>query len=593
MRSSIPAGLLAGLLAVVLPATAVAEGPGGVALIFGPGGQSGAEAALSAVQERVPDLPAPERRVAASALPLPVDPPLVALGADPGAGCPEGAAAKDWLSVIGEAQRKVDGLEYEQAIGVLASAVASLPCDRQVVPAEVPGRLFMLRGLALYFLGEQDQARASFRSAISLNRYIQWDNNYPPDPRQAFLDAREDALRAGTARIQVVAAPGEVAQFVVDGSAVADAGTGVELLSGTHLVQYRMSDGSFHSATVVVGGGETRLMVTRAGAADTLLAGARRDASTYAARALGSWLCRSWGVDTLYVADISEASPYVYRFLLAGGRFERLDAPTPVAEGGLPAAARTYVEGLLILPNTLIEGAPPDTVISVEGTRLDGAVRLYVGDRVAASFARDGGRATFSPPTDLKPGVYDVRLVYADGTEHIAPLALSVQQDPARAPKPSSEVQYVPVELVIKADRLRVGVKWSYVTFHENWADVSIDANVRMGGGFCIDLGGGVYARPSSKEDPRAYWWAGFKARWYPRVIQTYLGLNFLMVTGSGSPGMGSLGPRGVLGMDLLIPGLSAFFFNVEIGGGVLWDPTQGGDPWLWFNAGGGVGVRF
>jgi len=588
--------LLPGLLAATAAARP-AQAAGGVALVFGPGSASEAAGAEALLRERVPDLPAAQRRVAAGELPVPTSPPLHALGADPGTTCPEGKRAPEWLGVIAQAQRSLDSLDYEQTIATVAAAIEVLTCDRQVVPPDVAGKLFMLRGLAFFFLNDTEQARASFRAAISLHRYIQWDNNYPPDPRQSFLDAREDALRAGTARVQVVAAPGEVAQFVVDGAAVdlAQPAPSVELLSGYHLVQYRMSDGSFHAAMTVIGGGETRLLVSRAGAGEAVLSGARKDALVYAARAIDSWLCRAWGVEELHVVDRTETEPYLYRFSLAGGRFDRLAAPEVATGEGTSGqgSARTYVEGLLILPNTLIEGAPPETVLSAEGTRLDGAVRLYVGDKLAPSFARDGTRATFSPPAGLAPAVYDVRIVYADGKDYVAPLALSVQPDPSKTPPPSVDVQYIPVEMVIKADRLRVSTKWSYVNFHEGWLDVALDVNIRMGGGFCLDFGLGAYADPEGEEDPRAYWWGGFKARWYPRIVQTYLGLDFLMVLGYGDPGKGSLGPRGLLGVDIIIPQLSAFFFNVEAGLGVLWDPTSGGDPWLWLNLGGGVGVRF
>ncbi len=567
----------------------------GSALLRGP--STPVEVANQALESALPDAPDPEKTLSVAELPIGANPPLIAVGSKQGTECPQGRTApSSWLPILADAQTALDGLEYDKVLQILAPAIETLPCSSQVLDPAAPSRMFMLQGLAHFFLEDPAQARASFRAAIALDRNLQWDNNYPPNPRQSFLDAREDSLRAGTARVQVVAARGEVSQLVIDGASVLDsASRGVEILSGHHLIQYRMSDGTFHTSLVVVGGGETRLLVTRAGAAEAVLLGARQDEMTYAVRAINSFVCRELGVDTLYVVDGVGAERYLYRFSQAGGRFDRLLAPGAGGSNG-GNTPTILVEGLLVLPNSLPEGSPPDTVVTAEGTRLQGAVRIYVGDQAAPTFARDGNRATFTVPPGLRPGVYNVRVVYSDGKDYVSPLAFSIQSDPRRNVLPE-DVKYVTVETIIKADRLRLGVRWGAVIYQDEeslsgeWGDLSLDFNVRMGGGFCINAGGGFYARePGGADDPRGYVFAGFKARWYPRIVQTFIGVQYLHVLGSGSPGKGTLGVRGVMGVDVIIPGLNGFFFTVELGGALMIDQRE---PYGWFNGGGGVGVRF
>jgi len=561
------------------------------ALVFGPIGanvrRTQAQALLMA--RLSDDVGVPARVVGIDEIPIPLGDPLWVLGGDADVLCSSGEASPDWAAAVDTAREQLDALETEAAQATLDDALGRLACTDTVVEREVLGSLYMLRGLARFYEERAEAARQDFRRAVTVNPSIGWDAAYPPEPQQVYLKAREDIYLPGRGRVEAVFLSGEVLQIVVDGQSVA-AGEpgGIEVHPGYHLLQYLMPDQTLMSRVTYVEGGETRLIVSRAGMERAILLGGSQPANAPVARILLNRLCAMWGVTDIYVADVTSGAgddAYVYRFSQDGARFERLLPPETEDTPDEPAQPTSAIEGLLVLPNAVAEGAT--STISVESAQIGEGSRIYLGEYEVQNLARSGVRSTFNLPDKIPAGVYDVRIVQPAGAEVAFPRAFSVIGDTrVTAPEPPQVVYVTPTPQgrPEPGERLRMGVKWGFAYYRGTWATVDVEFDVRLGEGFCLDAAVGT--RMVEGFYPHAYWRAGFKLRWYPKIVQAYVTLNFQQFFEDMF-----MGPRGALGVDILIPPLEHFYLTVETGGGVLFEAEK--EVYGWYHLMGGAGMRF
>jgi hypothetical protein len=564
------------------------------ALVFGP---MGATAARGDVEELVAcrldeDEGIASRVVRLDEIPFPEAHPLWVLGADQDQLCGAGVAPPRWAEVIDAGRAELDSLETAAAKVTFDGALENLACADSIVEREVLGTLYMLRGLARFYEGGEASARQDFRRAVTVNPGIEWDDSYPPEPKQVYLKAREDIYLQGRGRVEAVFLPGEVLQVVVDGQSVAagQAG-GLDVNPGYHLLQYMMPDQTLVSRVTYIEGGETRLLVSRAGLENSLLVGGSQPDNAPVARALLQELSADWAAERIYVADVGEGAvdeSYVYRFSREGARFEKLQAPVRrVADDGTveEVEPQSSVEGLLVLPNAVAEGST--STITAESSQIDGDERIYLGEYEVVNLARAGVRSTFGLPDKIPAGVYDIRIVEADGSDVTFPRAFSVIGDSrATDPAPPSVVivQQAQPELVEPDERLRMGVHWGFAYYRGTWATLDLEMDLRLGEGFCLD--GAVGTRMADGYYPHAYWRAGFKIRWYPRIINGYFSINFQQFFEDLY-----MGPRAAVGLDIVIPSVKSLYITLEAGGGAMFEADR--EVYGWFHFQGGTGMRF
>ncbi len=534
----------------------------------------------------------PGRTTRLGEIPIPAGEPLWVLGSTGDELCSDGGIAPDWASVIDTARQQLDSLETAAAQGTLQDALANLACTDTVVEREILGQLYMFHGLAQFFEGGEEAARQDFRRAVTVNPKIEWDPSYPPAPQQAYLKAREDIYLQGRARVEAMFLPGEVVQVVVDGESFAagEAG-GLDVHPGHHLVQYMMPDQTLISRVTFLEGGESRLIVSRAGSEQIILLGCSDPANAPQARVLLNALCSTWNVEKIFVADVSNGAgddAYVYRFSKEGARFEKLLPPAKevadAADSGEAVEPRSTVEGLLVLPNAVAEGST--STISAESTHLDGSERIYLGEYEVRNFKQAGVRNTFSLPDKIPAGVYDVRIIKPDGAVITFPRAFSVIGDSSTTSQPTVVVVTggQPDLKPEPEERLRLGFKWGFAYYRGTWGTMDLEMDIRLGEGFCLD--GGVGTRVVEGFYPHAYWRAGFKVRWYPKIVQGYFTVNFQHFIEDQD-----MGPRAAVGMDIVIPSLKSFYMSIEAGGGVMFETSR--DLYGWFHLQGGTGMRF
>ncbi len=570
------------------------ERDAGSALVFGP---IGTTSARDAVEELVAcrldeEEGIPGRVVRLDEIPFPEAHPLWVLGGEQDQLCGVGVAAPRWAEVIDAGRVQLDTLETAAAKKTFDDAVENLACADSIVEREILGTLYMLRGLSRFYEGGEASARQDFRRAVTVNPGIEWDDSYPPEPKQVYLKAREDIYLQGRGRVEAVFLPGEVLQVVVDGQSVAagQAG-GLDVNPGYHLLQYMMPDQTLVSRVTFIEGGVTRLLVSRAGLENAVLVGGSQPDNAPVARALMQELVRDWSVERIFVADVTEGpvdTAYVYRFTSEGARFERLQAPVRevAADGTIQdVESQSTVEGLLVLPNAVAEGST--STITAESSQIDGDERIYLGQYEVVNLARSGVRSTFGLPDKIPAGVYDVRIVESDGGEATFPRAFSVIGDSRAAeaaPPPVVVIQQPTSDVVEPDERLRMVLHWGFAYYRGSWATLDLEMDVRLGEGFCLD--GAVGTRMSEGFYPHAYWRAGFKVRWYPRIVNGYFSINFQQFFEDLY-----MGPRAAVGLDIVIPSIKSLFINIEAGGGAMFEEHR--EVYGWFHFQGGAGMRF
>ena len=525
-------------------------------------------------------------------IPFPEEHPLWVLGGEQDKLCGVGVASPRWAEVIDAGRLQLDTLETAAAKTTFDEALDNLACADSIVEREILGALYMLRGLAQFYEGGEASARQDFKRAVTVNPGIEWDDSYPPEPMQVYLKAREDIYLQGRGRVEAVFLPGEVLQVVVDGQSVA-AGQpgGLDVNPGYHLLQYMMPDQTLVSRVTFIEGGVTRLLVSRAGLENAILVGGSQPDNAPVARALLQELASDWVADRIYVADASdglEDTAYVYRFSREGARFEKLQAPVrEVADDGTiqEVEPQSTVEGLLVLPNAVAEGS--SSTVTAESSQIDGDERIYLGEYEVLNLARSGVRSTFNLPDKIPAGVYDVRIVEADGTDVVFPRAFSVIGDSSKdpvTPPPVVVVQQQPTAGEEPDERLRMGMHWGFAYYRGSWATLDLEMDVRLGEGFCLD--GAVGVRMADGFYPHGYWRAGFKIRWYPRVVNGYFTINFQQFFEDLY-----MGPRAAVGVDIVIPSVKSFYINIEAGGGAMFEEQR--EVYGWFHFHGGAGMRF
>lgn len=125
-----------------------------------------------------------------------------------------------------EGERALNYLEYARAAAALERAFDALGCLIEPVEPPVAARILFLRGVAGWFAGDPDAARAAFAQALLFDPSLAWDEAFAPDPRPLFDEVA--ASDPPTAPLRVVPPSARVRVDGVQAEALAP---------GVHLVQ--------------------------------------------------------------------------------------------------------------------------------------------------------------------------------------------------------------------------------------------------------------------------------------------------------------------------------------------------------------------
>lgn len=147
------------------------------------------------------------------------------------------ASEQAFEDALTEAETAMAFLEYDQALADLDTAEERLGCLVSPVGPDTASRMYFLRGLALHFAGDPEAARTAWTQAHRFDADLQWDDNFAPDPKPLFEEARAEADADADATLSVLP-PLTGETLWVDGLPVGTDDPTVQLTAGRHLVQY-------------------------------------------------------------------------------------------------------------------------------------------------------------------------------------------------------------------------------------------------------------------------------------------------------------------------------------------------------------------
>lgn len=159
------------------------------------------------------------------------------------------------------ALEQIQLVDYASALAELEKAEQLLPCATEVLSGQLLARIQLIRGLAMFYLGNPDGTKNAFLRALVFDPMIRWDNSFGQRPREVFLDAKESSLTRGTAQVKCPLLNDGVKVYV--NGKVAIPGQSLPLQLGTHFVQVSLPNGVWESSFFDVTPSREELLIPR------------------------------------------------------------------------------------------------------------------------------------------------------------------------------------------------------------------------------------------------------------------------------------------------------------------------------------------
>ena len=311
-------GIAAVLAAFTLSKAPLAGAESSAILIYGPedAGMTEQQQAMLALAASIGEGELPASSIHILDLPFPSADPVWIAGDARVVPCSDPAREnEDLAALLSAGVDAIDALDYEEGKRTLDQAITALPCATQQVERVVLLELYYFRGIAAFHLGDRDGARQSFQYALAIDREKTWDTNYPPEPQQVFLLAKEDAIGLDRVDIGHDVADADVSSFAFDGTPLDASDVGVQqVIPGMHLVQYKVGDTPYSRLVEVRKEGPAAL-VTRAGLTAAVMNGPDSGGSLPAARASLRALVQGRNLQRAYVVVLgSEGSAEIFQY---------------------------------------------------------------------------------------------------------------------------------------------------------------------------------------------------------------------------------------------------------------------------------------
>ncbi len=150
--------------------------------------------------------------------------------------------ADEFDRLLEQGKTKIFFVKYEDALSRLKRAEDSLPCLTDPLGRVSLGRLFLYKGVALFFLEKTVEARAAFEQALVLDRRVKWDEQFGDLPKELYLEAKEAVIEypKGSIRVPTDMKPGAV--VYVDGDPFESGVIAEGMPVGYHFVQVALDD---------------------------------------------------------------------------------------------------------------------------------------------------------------------------------------------------------------------------------------------------------------------------------------------------------------------------------------------------------------
>ncbi|MCO4768676.1 MAG: hypothetical protein KDA24_01505 [Deltaproteobacteria bacterium] len=205
---------------------------------------------------------------------FPEDAPVILLGGVDVTTCPDESARGKTLATMNE--QVIDSftdMEYVAAAAAVERTATVLSCLTDVPSVESLGQHHFLRGIVAYEAIGPDAASDRFEEALLVSPFLQWDELYPPTVRPSFEAAVKSAISAERAFVSVSGRILDEGELWLDGLALDKRTRTTTLYAGTHLVQWKPTDGELLAWSVVAEPGESLVLVHRTDAVEQVLSG--------------------------------------------------------------------------------------------------------------------------------------------------------------------------------------------------------------------------------------------------------------------------------------------------------------------------------
>ena len=212
------------------------------------------------------------------------------VGATPEFVCTESTLpAATVTEALQNAQRRLDELEMATAEAELAGVRQTVACLAEPIDAEELWRLYFLEGIAAYYEHGAPAAQPALARALAVLPSHPFDDAYPPELRDIYLDLQGQAMGGGRGTVSAAQDSGEEPGALwVDGRPVA--GPAVPVVPGEHVFQFRDATGALRGARIRVESDQAVALAT-----PELLPAAAAKMEAGPQRALARWLAARTG----------------------------------------------------------------------------------------------------------------------------------------------------------------------------------------------------------------------------------------------------------------------------------------------------------
>lgn len=323
IRGLVVAAIVAGSLAT----SAHAVSPPSPIVLYGP---EGPDPVLEARALAAFNLLAPDRRVSPSVrhvdTALAEVPDVGIAGIGDVRTCPGSPVSlAEFRATLTEAEGHVLYGRRGEAELTLERLDALLACLHEVLPRQELAWISFLEGLGHAFMGEEAEARESFRQALVVAPALEWDSRFPPESKAIFDEAIRDALRTPTVPLEVEPRLGALAELWIDGEPFPTGGGISHLAAGRHLLQWRDGDGGFGTRVMGVEEGDRLTVSSRLDVSAAVISGRGSEASRGQAIRTLQTLAEEAANTPLYLVELGEVD-LLHRFDPATGRWEHTDS---------------------------------------------------------------------------------------------------------------------------------------------------------------------------------------------------------------------------------------------------------------------------
>ncbi len=244
-----------------------------------------------------------------------------------------------------EANVLLNDLEPEKSLEFFGVAQNRLACQNVYLDQDSFWESYFYAGIAAFYTGDSQLARAHFRQAAAIAPERQWDASYPPEPQSTFLSAVQDVVARPKGKIWGDLRETNYREVWLDGRPLdLTKAFEQEVYAGKHLIQAVDDDGKWATWYYDIREGASLTLFSAKGLQELVLAGAD-GVLRGVARSTLTKKTRAEGLEDAFIIRLDEDGEptTVWQFTRRGAVWARLER----SETGLVTRTQVAAEEVL------------------------------------------------------------------------------------------------------------------------------------------------------------------------------------------------------------------------------------------------------